>query len=432
MRVLVIGSGAREHAIVHALRRSPEVSDVFCSPGNPGIAMAADCLPLPVDDLPGLAEAASDLQIDLTIVGPELPLSLGIVDEFNNGGLRVFGPTRAAAELESSKVFAKEFCQRHQIPTAKAEVVREESALRRVVEDFGFPVVLKADGLAAGKGVLILHSREDLEHAVDIFFVKRNFGDASDQILVEEFLEGTELSFMAVCDGKRAFPLASAHDYKRLNDQDEGPNTGGMGSHSPVFGLPRGIGRDIMEKVIQPTIDGMAAEGREYRGILYAGLMLSGEGFKVLEFNCRFGDPETQSVLLRLDGSLFSLLKSAADGQLDPSGISWRREIVACVVAASAGYPRSPKKGFEIRGTADALDLPGVTIYQAGTRMVDGVLKTSGGRVLSVCGRGPSLEAALENAYAGIAKVRFEGMHFRRDIGADSLALLQAEQSNDP
>jgi len=431
MRVLVIGSGAREHAIVHALRRSPEVRDVFCSPGNPGIAMAADCLSLPVDDLPGLAEAASDLQIDLTIVGPELPLSLGIVDEFTASGLRIFGPTQSAAELETSKVFAKEFCLRHGIPTARAEVVSDEDALRRAVRTFSFPVVLKADGLAAGKGVLILRNAEDLEEAVETFFVQRSFGDASDQILVEEFLEGTEISFMAVCDGKRAYPLASAHDYKRLLDGDEGPNTGGMGSHSPVFGLPRGMGREIMEQIIQPAVDGMAAEGREYRGILYAGLMLKDGKLRLLEFNCRFGDPETQAVLLRLEGSLSQLLKGATEGQLDPSGISWRREVVACVVAASEGYPKSPGKGMEIRGTRAALDLPGVTIYHAGTRMDGEVLRTSGGRVLSVCGRGPNLETALECAYAGMEKISFEGMHFRRDIGTDSLALLRAEQADE-
>lgn len=431
MRVLVIGSGAREHAIVHALRRSPEVRDVFCAPGNPGIAMAADCLPLVVDDLPGIAEAASDLQIDLTVVGPELPLSLGIVDEFNASGLRVFGPSRAAAQLETSKVFSKEFCLRHQIPTARAEVVCTKEEVGRVVGSFGFPVVLKANGLAAGKGVLILREPEDLDRAIDLFFVQRSFGDAGDQILVEEFLEGAEISFMAVCDGKRAYPLASARDYKRLQDGNEGPNTGGMGSHSPVFGLPRGLGREIMERVIQPTVDGMAAEGREYRGVLYAGLMLTEGGFKVLEFNCRFGDPETQSVLLRLEGSLFGLLKSAADGQLDPAGISWRREIVACVVAASEGYPRTPRKGLEILGTDEALDLPGVTIYHAGTKMVDGILRSSGGRVLSVCGRGPNLKVALERAYSGIGKINFEGMHYRRDIGADSLAILQAEAVNE-
>lgn len=431
MRVLVIGSGAREHAIVHALRRSPEVSDVFCSPGNPGIAMAADCLPLPVDDLPGLAEAASDLQIDLTVVGPELPLSLGIVDEFVANGLRIFGPSQAGAKLETSKVFAKEFCIRHQIPTARAEVISDEESLRRVAAGFGFPLVLKADGLAAGKGVLIIRKAEDLDEAIDTFFVRRNFGDAANRILVEEFLEGRELSFMAICDGKRAYPLASARDYKRLLDDDQGPNTGGMGSHSPAFGLPKGLGREVMERIIQPTLDGMAAEGREFRGVLYAGLMLGEDGFKVLEFNCRFGDPETQVVLLRLDGSLFNLLKGAAEGQLNPSGIEWRREVVACVVAASQGYPGSPKKGLEIRGTQEALDLPGVTIYHAGTKAKDGVLLSAGGRVLSVCGRGPSLKEALDKAYMGMEKLKFEGMQYRSDIGVDTMEALQAERGED-
>jgi len=429
MRVLVIGSGAREHAMVHALRRSPEVSDVFCSPGNPGIAMAADCLALPVDDLPGLAQAASDLQIDLTVIGPELPLSLGIVDEFTSQGLRVFGPTQAAARLEASKVFAKEFCLRHGIPTARAEIVHDEDALRKAVGSF--PVVLKADGLAAGKGVLICNDQQELDNAVDIMCRQRNFGDAADSILVEEFLEGTELSLMAVSDGKRVYPLPSARDYKRLEEGDRGPNTGGMGSHSPGFVLPRGLGREVVEEIIQPVIDGMAAEGREYRGVLYAGLMLAEDGVKVLEFNCRFGDPETQAILLRMDGSFFSLLKSAADGQLNPTGITWRREAVACIVAAAEGYPKSPVRGMEITGTEEALDLPGVTIYHAGTKLEDGILRTSGGRVLSVCGRGKNLQSALDAAYDGIEKIRFEGKYYRRDIGKDTLEFLQKERSSD-
>jgi len=429
MRVLVIGSGAREHAIVHALRRSPEVGEVYCSPGNPGIALAADCLPLPMDDLPGLAEAASDLQIDLTIVGPELPLSLGIVDEFLAQGLRIFGPSRAAAELEASKVFAKEFCVRHQIPVPEATIAEDEKTLRNAAKKLGFPLVLKADGLAAGKGVLIIRDGNDLEEALDLFFEQRIFGDAADTILVEEFVEGVELSFMVISDGKHVYPLASARDYKRLEEGDKGPNTGGMGSHSPAFVLPKGMAREILEDIIQPTIDGMAAEGREYRGVLYAGLMLTPDGVKVLEFNCRFGDPETQAILLRLDGSFFSLLKSAAEGQLNPSGISWRKEVVACVVAASEGYPTAPRKGLEITGTEEALDLPGVTIYHAGTTLDDDILKTSGGRVLSVCGRGQSLESALAAAYEGLKKTHFEGMQSRQDIGADTLRFLEAERT---
>ncbi len=425
MRVLVLGSGAREHAIVHALRRSPEVAEVFAAPGNPGIAQAADVLPIAVDDLPTLAEAASDLRIDLTVVGPELPLALGIVNEFRHRGLRIFGPTSAAAQLEASKVFAKEFCQRHGIPTAKAICVTTEGELRAAVKQFGLPVALKADGLAAGKGVLIPRNREDLDAAAELFFAQRAFGEAGRRVLVEEFLNGTEVSFMAISDGSNAVPLATAHDYKPIGDGNTGANTGGMGSHSPAFGLPRGLSRTIMETVIKPTVDGMASEGREYRGVLYAGLMLTDNGPKVLEFNCRFGDPETQSVLLRLDGSFAAIAKTAADGHLSVPGLQWRREVVACIVAAADGYPGMPRKGDEIRGVETAMGLPGVTVYHAATRLDGDRLVTAGGRVLSVCGRGPTLASAVDTAYRGLRAVSFEGMYSRSDIGADTLDTLQ-------
>lgn len=425
MRVLVLGSGAREHAIVHALRRSPEVVEVFAAPGNPGIAQAADVLPIAVDDLPTLAEAASDLRIDLTVVGPELPLALGIVSEFRHRGLRIFGPTSAAAQLEASKVFAKEFCQRHGIPTAEATCVTTEGELRAAVKRFGLPVALKADGLAAGKGVLIPRSRDDLDAAAELFFTQRAFGEAGRRVLVEEFLDGTEVSFMAISDGSNAVPLATAHDYKPVGDGNTGANTGGMGSHSPAFGLPRGLSRTIMDTVIKPTVDGMASEGREYRGVLYAGLMLTDHGPKVLEFNCRFGDPETQSVLLRLDGSFAAVAKTAADGHLSVSGLQWRREVVACIVAAAEGYPGMPRKGDEIRGVETAMGLPGVTVYHAGTRLDGDRLVTAGGRVLSVCGRGPTLASAVDTAYRGLRAVSFDGMYCRSDIGADTLAALQ-------
>lgn len=422
MRVLVVGSGAREHAIVHALRRSPEVSEVFAAPGNPGIAQAADCLPVAIDNVLGLAEAATDLKIDLTVVGPELPLALGINDEFGRRGLCLFGPSSAAAQLESSKVFAKEFCRRHGIATPKAVCVETEEQARRAVKKLGLPVVLKADGLAAGKGVLIPSSTEELEDALETFFDRRSFGDAGSKVLVEEFVVGTEVSFMAISDGEKALPLATAKDYKRIGEGDSGPNTGGMGAHSPAMGLPKGLSRTIMETVITPVVQGMSAEGREFRGVLYAGLMLTGDGPKVLEFNCRFGDPETQAVLLRLEGSFAALVKSAADGQLMAGGLSWRREVVACVVAAAHGYPASPRRGDEISGIEEAMALPAVTVYHAGTKAEDDRLLTSGGRVLSVCGRGPNLRTALETAYKGIETIGFEGKVFRRDIGADSVA----------
>ncbi len=424
MRVLVLGSGAREHAIVHALRRSNGVSEVFAAPGNPGIAQAADLLPVTADDLPGVAEAASDLRIDLTIVGPELPLVLGIGEEFERRGLRLFGPSRDAAEIEASKVFAKEFCQRHGIPTGDAVVVRNRDEAAAAARKIGLPAVFKADGLAAGKGVLIVRTKDDLEEALDAFFVQRRFGDAGDKVLVEECLVGNEVSYMVISDGSEVVPIATSHDYKRARDGDEGPNTGGMGAHSPALVIPPGTSRLILDTIVRPTIEGMAAEGREYRGVLYVGLMMTTAGPQVLEFNCRFGDPETQAILLRLDDNLAEIARDAADGALDTRTLEWRKEAVACVVLASKGYPAGPRKGDEITGVDEALALPGVTVYHAGTRSEGGRLLTAGGRVLSVCGRGATLLEALEVVYGGVHKIQFDGMWYRSDIGRDTLRTL--------
>lgn len=427
MRVLVIGSGAREHAIIHALRRSSGVDAVFAAPGNPGIAVAADCLPVSADDLPGVAEAAADLKVDVTIVGPELPLALGIGDEFARRGLRLFGPRRDAAMLESSKVFAKDFCNRHGIPTANSLCVRSQDEARVAVRKLGMPVVLKADGLAAGKGVLIVHDQQELDTAMDDLFVQRRFGDAAERVLVEEFLEGDEVSYMVVTDGTRVVPIATSHDYKRANEGGEGLNTGGMGAHSPALVIPPGTSRLILDTVVRPTIAGMAAEGREYRGVLYVGLMMTADGPKVLEFNCRLGDPETQAIFLRLDDNFAELACKAADGVMHTPNLQWRKEAVACVVLAAEGYPGNPRKGDEIFGIGDAHSLSGVTVYHAGTRRDDdGRLVTSGGRVLSVCGRGATLNEALDAAYSGVEKIQFDGMWFRSDIGRDTLAKLGA------
>lgn len=424
MRVMVLGSGAREHAIVHALRRSPGVNEIFCAPGNPGIAQAADILPLAVDDLVGAAEAASDLRIDLTIVGPELPLALGIGDEFTRLGLRLFGPQRLAAELEASKVFAKEFCQRHQIPTAEAQCVRDRDEAVKAARNLGLPVVVKADGLAAGKGVIMVRCEEDLEDAIDVFFVQRRFGEAGQKVLVERCLTGDEVSYMVISDGTRVVPIATSHDYKRAHEDDQGPNTGGMGAHSPALVIPPGTSRLIMDTIVQPTITGMAAEGREYRGVLYVGLMMTDDGPKVLEYNCRFGDPETQAILLRLDDNLAVAAKKAADGALDAQSLNWRKEAVACVVLAARGYPDRPRKGDEISGVNRAMTQPGVTVYHAGTKRDQGRLVTAGGRVLSVCGRGATLLEALDVASRGVECIDFEGMWYRSDIGSDTLRKL--------
>jgi phosphoribosylamine--glycine ligase len=424
MRVFVLGSGAREHALVHALRRSQGVSEVFAAPGNPGIAQAADLLPVAADDLPSVAEAAADLRIDLTIVGPELPLAMGIGDEFDRRGLRLFGPHRAAAELEASKVFAKEFCQRHGIPTARAEVVRSRDEAVVAARGFGLPVVFKADGLAAGKGVLIVRTEDDLEQALDTFYEQRRFGDAADRVLVEECLEGDEVSYMVISDGTRVVPIATSHDYKRAGEGDTGPNTGGMGAHSPALVIPPGTSRIILDSVVRPTIAGMAEEGREFRGVLYAGLMMTTDGPKVLEFNCRLGDPETQAIFLRLDDNFAAIANDAAAGMLGVQNMKWRKEAVACVVMAAEDYPGIPRKGDEITGTDDAMALAGVTVYHGGTRLLDGRLVTSGGRVLSVCGRGATLDEALDTAYEGVGKIHFDGMWYRPDIGRDTLEKL--------
>ena len=424
MRVFVLGSGAREHAIVHALRRSQGVSEVFAAPGNPGIAQAADLLPVAADDLPSVAEAAADLRIDLTIVGPELPLAMGIGDEFERRGLRLFGPHRAAAELEASKVFAKEFCERHGIPTAKSEIVRSQDEAVAAAREFGLPVVFKADGLAAGKGVFIVHTEEDLEQALEAFYVQRRFGDAADRVLVEEYLEGNEVSYMVISDGTRVVPIATSHDYKRAGEGGTGPNTGGMGAHSPALVIPPGTSRIILDSVVKPTIAGMAEEGREFRGVLYAGLMMTTDGPKVLEFNCRLGDPETQAIFLRLDDNFAAIACDAADGMLGVQNMKFRKEAVACVVMAAEDYPGIPRKGDEITGTDDAMALAGVTVYHGGTRLLDGRLVTSGGRVLSVCGRGATLDEALDTAYEGVGKIHFDGMWYRPDIGRDTLEKL--------
>ena len=349
MRVLVLGSGAREHAIVHALRRSEGVSAVYAAPGNPGIARAADCLPVAADDLPSVAEAAADLKVDVTIVGPELPLALGIGDEFARRGLRLFGPRRDAAMLESSKVFAKDFCRRHGIPTADSRCARSADEAAAAARELGLPVVFKADGLASVKGVLMVRSQDELEQAIEVFFVQRRFGDAGDQVLVEECLSGDEVSYMAITDGTRVLPIATSHDYKRAHEGDRGPNTGGMGAHSPALVIPPGTSRLILNSVVRPAVEGMAAEGREYRGVLYAGLMMTAAGPRVLEFNCRLGDPETQAIFLRLDDNFAAVARDAADGALQTASMKWRKEAVACIVLAAEGYPGNPRRGDQDR-----------------------------------------------------------------------------------
>ncbi|MFY9826235.1 MAG: phosphoribosylamine--glycine ligase [Thermoanaerobaculia bacterium] len=420
MKVLVVGGGAREHALCWKLRQSPLLTELYCAPGNPGIAALADRVPVAAEEVQRLADFAEELKIDLTVVGPELPLTLGLADEFANRGLAVFGPTQRAAEIEGSKVFAKQLMERHGIPTAPAEIVHDAAAARAAAGRFGFPLVLKADGLAAGKGVFVVQDAAELEAALNALFEERQFGASADRVLVEAFLPGEEVSFMALCDGEHLLPLATARDYKRIGDGDTGPNTGGMGAHSPSGGLSAEAGALVVETILRPAVAGLAAEGRPFVGVLYAGLMLTPEGPKVLEFNARFGDPEAQVILLRLEDDLLPILAAGAAGRFEARRLSFRREIAACVVLASPGYPGRPIQGEPIRGLDRAAALPGVEIFHAGTGGTTGAggeLVSAGGRVLSVCAVDPSLAGALRKAYAAVAEIDWPGKVYRHDIG---------------
>jgi phosphoribosylamine--glycine ligase len=417
MKVLVVGGGAREHALCWKLRQSPLLTELYCAPGNPGIAALADRVPLAAEEVQRLADFATELRIDLTVVGPELPLTLGIADEFANRGLPLFGPTQRAAELEGSKVFAKQLMERHGIPTAPFEVVHDAAAAGAAAGRFGYPVVLKADGLAAGKGVLIVQDASELGDAVRTLFEERHFGASADRVVVEAFLQGEEVSLMALCDGERVLPLAAARDYKRIGDGDTGPNTGGMGAHSPAGGLSAEAAAEAVETILRPVVAGLAAEGRPFTGVLYAGLMLTPEGPRVLEFNARFGDPEAQVLMLRLEDDLLPILAAGAAGRFEARRLSFRREVAACVVLASPGYPGRPLQGEPIRGLDRAAALPGVEIFHAGTAVANGELVSAGGRVLSVCALDPDLAGALRKAYAAVAEVDWPGKVYRHDIG---------------
>lgn len=418
MKVLVVGSGGREHALVRALRQSPSVSELYAAPGNPGIGREADVVPIPASSVIELADFAESVNIDLTVVGPELPLSLGIVDEFNKRGLSIFGPTRLAAEIEASKVFSKELCRRHGIATARAVVCSSRAEAEKALKEIGLPAVVKADGLAAGKGVMILTSRDEVDRVLNLFLEEKVFGTAGDRVLVEEFLEGEEASFLALCDGKTALPLPTAKDYKKIFEGDRGPNTGGMGAHSPAVILDAASAARVLKEIVYPALQGLAQEGREFRGVLYAGLMITADGPRVLEFNARFGDPETEAILPRLQGDLAQTLEACARGELSGRELQWKNEACAAVVLASEGYPGSYQTGLPIRGIAEAEADPLVTVFHAGTAARDGEIVTAGGRVLVVAGRGAHLSEAVRRAYEGADRISFPGKTLRRDIGA--------------
>lgn len=426
MRVLVIGGGGREHALAWKLKQSTHVTEVFAASGNAGMANLGSCVPIHHTDIVELADFVESVKIDLTVVGPELPLTLGIADEFQRRGLKIFGPNRDAAELEGSKVFAKRFMESHGIPTARFQVVSNRAEAEAVLDsgDFGWPCVLKADGLAAGKGVILPKTREEAEEALVLLFDEKAFGSAADQVVIEECLEGVEASYHVLTDGESFFPLASAQDYKRIGDGDEGPNTGGMGTVSPSPRLTKALQKSIIQDIVLPTIQGMKADGRPYRGVIFIGLMLTPEGPKVIEYNCRFGDPETQVILPRLDGDLFELLSAVVDGKLGQVHPKWHHQAATCVVMASEGYPGKVEKGRTITGLEAAEALEGVTVFHAATKAEDGEIKTVGGRVLGVTALSPNMAHARELAYQGVGAIAFEGAQFRTDIGADVVAYL--------
>ena len=429
MKVLVVGSGGREHALCWKLRQSPLLTELYCAPGNPGIAALADRVPRAADEIQELAEFAQELRIDLTVVGPELPLSLGIVDEFEKRGLPIFGPRRAAAELEGSKVFSKEFMARHGSPTADFEVVRDAAAARAAAARFGFPVVLKADGLAAGKGVVIPRDEAELAAALDLFFTQRRFGVSGERVVVEQCLEGEEVSLIALADGQRVLPLAAAKDYKRLGDGDLGPNTGGMGAHSPAGVLGSEAVTAALEEVLRPTVQAMDAENRPFRGFLYAGLMLTPDGPRVLEFNARLGDPEAQVLLLRLEDDLLPLLAAGAAGAFTTSRLHFRKEAAVCLVLASQGYPERATTGEAIDGLERAATHEAVEVFHAATAFEGGRVVSAGGRVIDVCATGANLAEALRRAYAAAAEIEWPSKILRKDIGRRVLASVTAGEA---
>jgi phosphoribosylamine---glycine ligase len=421
MKVLVIGGGGREHALVWKLAQSPRITKLYCAPGNGGIALDAECVPADVKNLDSLVALATKLQPDLTVVGPELPLTLGVVDEFQSHGWPIFGPTRAAAQLESSKSFAKEFMQRHRIPTAHYAICKTVDEVRATLPHFHTPIVVKADGLAAGKGVVVAKTKEEAASVAAEMLSGKMVGAAGTLVLLEECLTGDELSFLVFSDGERVVPLVAAQDHKRVGDGDSGPNTGGMGAYSTATIVDDKMRDWLVHHIAEPVIAGMKAEGAEYKGVLYCGLMMTARGPMVLEFNCRFGDPETQPILMRLESDLVEALEASVGGRVSEGDFRWSPDASACVVIASAGYPGTFEAGKKIAGLESVSAMEGVKVFHAATSRRDDVYFTSGGRVLGVTARAPDLATAVERAYAAVSMIGFEGMHYRKDIAARAL-----------
>jgi len=421
MKVLIIGGGGREHALAWKISQSPKVTKIYAAPGNAGIARIAECAPIKVEDIACLLAFAKSKAVDLTIVGPEGPLSQGIVDQFEKAGLRIFGPSGKAAEIEGSKRFSKDLMKKYHIPTAEYGVFTDKSKAEAYVREKGAPIVVKADGLAAGKGVVVAETVEEALKALDLIMSQKAFGSAGDRVVIEECLRGEEASFMAFADGKTVVPMASSQDHKRVFDGDKGPNTGGMGAYSPAPIVTTQLERKVMDTIMIPTVQAMEKERRFFKGILYAGLMIHNGEAKVLEFNARFGDPETQPIMARLDTDLIDIIEAILDGNLSKIDIKWKPESAVCVVMASGGYPGEYVKGREIKGLDQAALKKNVTVFHSGTSLKEGKIVTDGGRVLGVTGIGLSVADAIKNAYTGVREISFEGAHYRKDIGARAL-----------
>jgi len=422
MKVLVVGSGAREHALAWKIRSSPLVKEVYCAPGNVGMAKLADRVPIDPSSIVELADFAEKIRIDLTVVGPELPLTLGIVDEFQKRDLRIFGATQAAAEIESSKAFAKDFMKKHKIPTARFDVSMSAEETRTLLKKRkdDYPLVFKADGLAGGKGVVVARDKKEAEGAIEMIQVERRFGVAGDRLIIEEFLEGTEASFFALSDGERVLPLVTCQDYKRLRDGDSGPNTGGMGGYSPSIHIDADTFRTVRDDILVPTIAGLAEDGRPYRGILYVGLMLTKKGPRVLEYNARFGDPEAELIVVRMKSDLIPVLQATLDGRLEEISIEWVKARSVCAVVASGGYPEQAETGRPISGIDAAEALEGVEVFHAGTAVKEGKFVSAGGRVLTVTALGATFAQARERCYLGVESIHLDGRQIRTDVALEA------------
>lgn len=419
MKVLVVGSGGREHALCWKIAQRPD-TEVYVAPGNIGMVDVATLVNIKVDDIAGLVDFAKAEEIDLTVVGPELPLTLGIVDAFQEAGLACFGPNKAAAKLEGSKAFSKELMKKYGIPTAAFDTFTDVDKAKAFVDEIGVPCVVKADGLAAGKGVIICMTREEADKAIEDMLTDHAFGDASATIVIEEYMVGPEVSVLAFADGKSVLPMVSAQDHKRIFDGDKGPNTGGMGAYSPAPVYTEALSAEVNKTIIEPTIAAMAAEGTPFTGILYTGLMLTEKGPRVLEYNVRFGDPETQPIMVRMKSDIVALFQACVDGKLDEAALEWHDEAAVCVIMASGGYPASSEKGVPIHGLDDIAAEEAI-VFHSGTAEKDGEIVTNGGRVLGVTAKDATIKGAIDKAYAAVEKINFDHMQFRRDIGARAL-----------